>query len=432
MDMEDNELHTSTPLPDFEDEVTAQTENADLLVVAEPPAEELSLPAEETVVEQPAVEEVPVTEEVPVVEDPVPAPAEETVVHPEEAPKPEPTYGAPQPLFEDIIPVAYTMDEKQKKEKREKDEKKAALARKQAEKDAAKAEKEAAKAEKEAAKKAKEDKKKSKEDKKKETPVDLVPEAEQEPDFVPVPLTVEALEEKSAPAVLSEEKPMKAPEKKEYTPYEKRLRRQYKLNKDLLLSANDVVPGFVIAKGENVIRTYNCLAGNKGEGTLCLTNKRLLVNTGERSEMDVRNVTGIKYARYTKFSIAKFIFGLIFLGLGVFMILLPFFHTGMNIPFVTGESWKSWFPYLFYSCGGVSVLLSLPFLLTMVKKSFYFYVFAREDAPFVECKSSSYAKREQKGKTYKYMIAKAGKESEKAARELGALIIEVKDGRYDF
>ena len=38
----------------------------------------------------------------------------------------------------------------------------------------------------------------------------------------------------------------------------------------------------------------------------------------------------------------------------------------------------------------------------------------------------------KKGKQYSFVVTDAGKESEKAARELGALILEVKEGRYDF
>ena len=223
-----------------------------------------------------------------------------------------------------------------------------------------------------------------------------------------------------------------APAERQYSPYERKLRRQYKMNKDLLLSENDVIPGFVIAKGETVIRSYRCLATSKGDGTVCLTNKRLLVNASERSEIEIDKVTGIKFSKFSNFSAVKFLLWLIFFGLGVFMLLLPKFNSGMNIPMITGENWKNWFTYLFYSLGGVFVLISIPLFFSMLKKTFYFYVYAKEDAPFLECKSGSYAKRERKGKVYKYMVAKAGKESEKAARELGALIIEAKEGRYDF
>ena len=216
-----------------------------------------------------------------------------------------------------------------------------------------------------------------------------------------------------------------------YSRTEKHLRKQYHLHKDLLLHSNSVVPGFVIAKGENVIRSYSCLSAGRGDGVLCLTNKRLLINAGERSEIDIDKVSGIKFSRSTHFSFGKFLFWLIFFGLGVFMLLLPSFNSGMNIPGITGESWKDWFGILFYVCGGISVLISLPLFFTMVKKNFYFYVYAREEAPFLEYKSRAYAKREKKGKVYKYTVSKAGRESEKAARELGALIIEAKEGRYD-
>ena len=188
----------------------------------------------------------------------------------------------------------------------------------------------------------------------------------------------------------------------------------------------------MIARGETVIRTYSCLASKKGDGTLCLTNRRLLIDAGERSEIGIDKVSGIKFCKFSRFSFLKFLFWLIFFGLGAAMVALPFIHTQVQIPMITGDAWQSWFNILFYACGAVSLLISLPLFFTMVRKSFYFYVYAREEAPFLEYKSKSFAKREKKGKVYKYMVANAGKESEKAARELGALIIEAKEGRFDF
>ena len=50
----------------------------------------------------------------------------------------------------------------------------------------------------------------------------------------------------------------------------------------------------------------------------------------------------------------------------------------------------------------------------------------------MEVKNRTYALREKKGHVYRYTLSRAGKESDKAARELGALILEVKEGRYNF
>ena len=231
---------------------------------------------------------------------------------------------------------------------------------------------------------------------------------------------------------MAEESRESASTEREFTPFERKLRRKYKVEKDLLLSKNDVIPGFVLAKGETVVRSYYCLASKKGDGTLCLTNKRLLINADERSEVEVDKVTGIKFARNTYFSFIKFLFALFFFGLGAFMAALPFIRDSINIPFITGDSWKTWFMYLFIACGAVSILISFPLWAKMVKKYFYFHIFVKEGTPFLECKSKSFVKSEKKGKTYSFIVSDPGKESEKAARELGALILEVKEGRYNF
>lgn len=440
---------------DFEDEVTTQMTGSEALS-----PEDLSL-----------TDDPPIMEGAPSAEDAFPAAGDSTpdLSDREESALPEfssspakepsapmPEYGAPQPLFEDIIPLGLVA-EKKKEASNQKSTKETVAAAKKAEKEAAAAAKKAEKEAAAAAKKAEKEKKKAKtealiaaveaeavEKAKAEIKRDTgetyeLPESPAEPPAAPVIPVVAPVKEESSPK--KEKGAFSGPEQdegevlppvKEYTDYERKLRRKYKLGKDVLLSANDVVPGFVIAKGENVIRTYRCLATKKGDGTLCLTNRRLLINAGERSELDIAKVSGIKFSQYTSFSFLKFLFWIIFLGLGVFMLLLPTVHTGMNIPFLTGESWKGWFTYLFYACGGVSAAISIPLFFTMVKKTFYFYVYAKEEAPFFEVKSKAYAKREKNGKVYKYMVTKAGRESEKAARELGALIIEAKEGRYDF
>ena len=486
--MKNSEKNQNAPdiLADFDDEVTARIENgpaaAEEVPVPEPSVSEAA-PADSAPVE---IEEVPAAEPLPETSEPA---AETPTTEPVVEERPEPQYGAPQPLFEDIIPAGFAIDEEKRKaaeeraarvaaEAAEREAKEAEAARKREEKEAEAARK---KAEKEAAKEAKlqakEDKKraktaaliarveaeaeqKAKREIEKETgePYELpsakpeapaeapvlaavvpVPEApleelpateEAAPEAVAAPAAPAAQPESAtAPADAKPETPV-APARK-YSSYERRLRRKYKIDKDPLLKENDVVPGFVIAKGEHVIRSYDCLASSKGDGILCLTNKRLLINAGERSEIGIDKVSGIKFSKYSRLSFLKFIFWLFFFGLGAFMVALPFVQSGMNIPFITGDSWKEWFTYLFYGCGGVSVVISIPLFFSMLKKTFYFYVYAREESPFLEYKSRAYAKREKKGKVYKYTITKAGRESEKAARELGALIIEAKEGRYD-
>ena len=437
------------------EEKEKRTEIDDLLDFEAPsaPAAESDVESVEVPLKEETVEALPAEES---------APAEEIEAE-ESAPVEEaPTYGAPQPLFEDIIPAGFTLDERKRAENREKaereaaaraerEEKEAAAAAKKAEKEAAKEAKKTAKEEKKRAKTAAliaaveaDAEKKARKEIERETGETYDPPAPEAPAAPATPEVVVAAAAAPVVAATAPETPAaSAPapssttssasrEPRQYSKYEKKLRKQYKMNKDLLLSENDVIPGFVIAKGENVIRSYRCLATAKGDGTLCLTNKRLLINAGERSEVSIDKVTGIKFSKYSNFSFLKFLFWLIFFGLGAFMLILPTFRSGMNIPMITGDSWKDWFTYLFYACGAVSVVISIPLFFTMLKKTFYFYVFAREEAPFLECKSGSYAKREKKGKVYKYMVAKAGKESEKAARELGALIIEAKEGRYDF
>lgn len=422
MKKKENEMIEKNDMLDFEDEVTARVEgNADSAIAEELPAES----AEEPVI----VDAAPIE-----VSD---SPASEESAPTEEADLPRKEYGAPQPLFEDIIPADYAADRKQDK----KSEKEIAAEAKKAEKEAAIA----------AKKKEKEDKKKAKiaaliakteadaeakavAEIERETGEHYEMPKEETTQEAPTPVAVAAV---AAPAKKAEPKSKaNAAEKtglsKQYQRSEKKLRRKYKMDKDMLLSSNDVVPGFVIAKGETVIRTYNCLAAKKGDGTLRLTSKRLLINAGERSEIGIDRVSGIRFCKYSNFSFLKFLFWLIFFALGGFMVALPFIYTGVEIPGITGDSWQSWFAYLFYACGAVSLLISIPIFVSMTRKSFYFNIYAQEEAPFFECKSGFLAKREKKGKVYKFLVANPGSESEKAARELGALILEAKAGRYDF
>ena len=374
-------------------------------------------PAAEVAAAEDAVDDAVIAEPLAVEnETPAPAPAEE---------KPAPGYGAPQMLYEDFIPFEYLHASDAKEEKPAEEPKpKKEKAKKPTKEDAILAEVEAEMASREA----------------ESVPEESLPADDAVIKEVPVeqgeivPIVVAEEEPVQEEAVMAKKKE-RAPEEqpRKYSSYEKKLRRKYKMDKDVLLNSNDIIPGFILAKGENVVRSYNCLASKKGDGTLCLTNKRLMINTDERSEVAVNMVTGIKFARNTYFSFVKFLFGFLFLVLGAAMILLPFFRDKVPvIPFVTDDHWKDWFKYLFIACGAVSVLIGLPLWGTMVKKYFYFTVFVNEGAPFLECKSKSFVKSEKKGKQYSFVVTDAGKESEKAARELGALILEVKEGRYDF
>ena len=400
--------------------------------ISEAPAtDETPVPAEQTVTET----EIPVRTAEPSVD------AEPTAV-PTPDPAPTPGYGAPQMLYEDFIPYDYLhettsagggqtdpapvpdpapsaeTEERGRKKKRRSSSEDELLAAVEAEMASRDADSSAQAAQ-----------------------TDPQP-APQTPSVAPTQTPASRSDTVVAPvaptgtgrqeASMAERPTGNAPQTREYTKHEKKLRRKYRLDKDILLGNNDLIPGFILAKGENVVRCYHCLDSRKGDGTICLTNKRLLINADERSEVSVQDVAGIKFAKNTYFSFFKFLFALIFLGLGAFMIMLPFFHTGMNIPFITGGSWKSWFFYLFIACGAVSVLISLPLWAKMVKRSFYFSIYVRDSAPFLECKSASVVKAEKKGTQYTFVLSDAGKESEKAARELGALLIEVKEGRYNF
>lgn len=244
------------------------------------------------------------------------------------------------------------------------------------------------------------------------------------------PAQSEAIAKEAAPVKKEKPRALTGIEKK-YFKEKKRLRRKYKMDKDALLSSNDVIPGFIVAKGEKVVRAYNCLAAQKGDGTVCLTNRRLLINADERSEISVNQVTGIKFSKYAKFSFFKFLFAILFFAIAAASVLITMFDFGIEIPNITGAEPAKWAVILCYVGAGISFIIGLPLLLTCVKKTFYFYIFAQQDAPFVECKSASVLKREKKGKAAKCLVAREGKESEKAARELGALLIEIKEGRFE-
>lgn len=258
---------------------------------------------------------------------------------------------------------------------------------------------------------------------------EILPADAEESADAPVVLPVSESEEAPAEKAAEPEKKQETPE---YTWQELKLRRKYKMDHDPLFHANDVIPGFIIARGEKVIRTYNCLASDAGDGTVCLTNRRLLVNAGERSEVAVEQISGIKFSRRTRFYFWRFFFALLFTAIAVAAVLLPHLNKlPFAIPNITGEARKTWAVILCYVGGGIGALISLPIWLHIVKKTFYFFIYAHQDTPFVQCKSASYIKSEAKGKVASCMVAKAGKESEKAARELGALLIEIKEGRFD-
>ena len=247
----------------------------------------------------------------------------------------------------------------------------------------------------------------------------------------PIPVVTSVTAEPEEADYMDDEVRMNEPVEREYSSQEKKWRRKYKMDKDILLSANGVVPGFVLAKRENVVRCYACLDSAKGDGTICLTNKRILINTDEKSEVAVENITGVKFSKNTYFSFFKFLFALIFFGVGAFLIAYPFLKESMQVAFIE-NIWKDWFKYLFVAVGAVLVLISLPLWAKMVKRYFYFNIFVKESTPFFECKSKAVVKCEKKGGQFTFLLSDAGREIEKAARELGALIIEVKDGRYNF
>lgn len=427
------------------DEIAAPETAPEIVAPEETIAPDVAAPEETIAPEVAAAEETP---EVAAAEETTPkAPAEDTETR---------EYGAPQPLFEDIIPAGFSFEEKQKEHEKEKARlaaiKKAEAEEKRRQKEWEEGEKRRQKEEEEAEKRRQKEeaaaaKKQAKSDKKKAKTAALIASVEQkavsdaEKDIKRETGEDYSYEEPKQPEAPKKKKPNPAEDlfaaddalapERHYSKGERKLRKKYKMDRDNLLSENDVVPGFVIAKGENVVRTYNCLSAKGGDGTICLTNKRLLINAGERSEVALDQVSGIKFSNFTHFKFFKFLFGLIFLALGALLIALPFIKDSVSIPFVTGSHYKSWFPYLFYPCGGISAIIGLPLLFTSIKTTFYFCVFARVDAPFLEYKSAAQAKREKKGKVFKFSIAKPGKESDKAARELGALILEIKQGRYD-
>ena len=456
--MKEDEKIDLDAFADFDDEVTAHLDKASASSVPE-----------ETPAETPAVPETPAREEN---YDPFEAARSAST----EEPAPRPQYGAPQSLFEDIIPADFFKDDLKAEEapsekdreaaqrKAEKDaEKEAKRQEKEAEKEAKKQEKEA---EKEAKKQEKEEKKRAKtaaliarveadavrqakEEIKKESGEDYDPdesapakkESPKKAGFSEKPASAKKSsaeksgQKKDDAVAKGADSAAKDSEGDNFSRTEKHLRKQYRLHKDLLLRSNRVVPGFVIAKGETVIRTYHCLDSAKGEGTICLTNKRLLLNADERAELDINRISGIKFSKYTKINFMKLVFALIFFLPGILLFLLPFLvKSGMQSSFIVelAAKWKTFYTVLFLFLGVAFIGGSLPFILTMVHKTFYFYVYATDGVPFFECKNRSFAKREQGGMTFKCLISNAGSDSEKAARELGALIIEAKEGRYNF
>jgi len=181
--------------------------------------------------------------------------------------------------------------------------------------------------------------------------------------------------------------------------------------------------GFVLADGEKIVKEYNCLklVNPQGDGVITVTNKRLLCSTNELTETEIDNITGIKSKYKSKFSFMKLFLFLLLGGIGVACFLagkgtidLTSVWTGM----------PAWFKYILYSVGGIAAFFAFIFVFTIFGREFNITFFTKDSTQFISYTGLS-------GKIKPNVIrVKPGKESKTIIHEIGAVILEVKAGKY--
>ncbi|MGI6701978.1 MAG: hypothetical protein ACOX3U_05925 [Christensenellales bacterium] len=182
--------------------------------------------------------------------------------------------------------------------------------------------------------------------------------------------------------------------------------------------------GFVLADGEKIVKEYNCLKliNPPGSGFITLTNKRLLCSTNELAETEINNITGIISRYKAKFSFAKLILFILLGGLASASIM-----ASMNYLINLDSLWPThpgWFKYVLYSVAGIAGLFALMFIFTVRRKEFRISIFTKSDTPIISYSGTT-------GRVKPTVIrVHPGKESKVIVHEIGALILEIKAGKY--
>jgi hypothetical protein len=203
----------------------------------------------------------------------------------------------------------------------------------------------------------------------------------------------------------------------------KKLRKKYKIDKDSIFSENDYVDGFILANNETLLRRYDALKVNGGNiGRILITNKRMLFNTSEKAEIPLASVNGIRSAKYWTLNWVKFIFSLIFIGIAAF----AFIYDFTTFDFFQG---KAWLIYIIMGVGAVFALFGLIMLFTFARRRFALKVFISSSYEFITYNSKK--RKKENAIMESVIVAMPGKELDKMVREVGALIIQSREGYFD-
>ena len=194
------------------------------------------------------------------------------------------------------------------------------------------------------------------------------------------------------------------------------------ISRDEIFSDNEYADGFVLSDNEFVLRRYQAFRPEKGSGRITVTNKRILIDAGEVSEVPVEDVTSIKSKKYTKFSVVKVIFSLLFVLIcaGVFVYNFAF---GGFLELVQFD----WAVYCILAGGALFGLIGLIMLFKSKKRHFGLSIYVKGEDMFAEFGTVS-----KKSKVISSIVRTApGKDFDKFRREIGALLIKIREKNFD-
>jgi hypothetical protein len=183
--------------------------------------------------------------------------------------------------------------------------------------------------------------------------------------------------------------------------------------------------GFVLADGEKVIKEYNCLKliNPSGDGYIILTNKRLLCSTNELAEIDINTVKGIRSKYKTSVSFGKLFFFFLLGAIAAASFMATFNVLIPLTTWVTPEVFL-WLKFVLWGAGGLSGLIALFLLAGVRRKEFHIEILTSAVNSFV-----SYVGLTGKAKNSVIKVH-PGKESKTIVHEIGALLLEIKSGKY--
>ena len=185
--------------------------------------------------------------------------------------------------------------------------------------------------------------------------------------------------------------------------------------------------GFVFADGEKIIKEYNCLklVNPSGNGVITITNKRLLCSANELAETELDNITGIVSKYKSRFSFGKL---LLFLIIGVitaaFFVAAVKWNYLIDVRHILSVKWR-WLKYAYYVLGSGVGIYALVLLFSLQGKEFNINIFIKASTPLVSYRGVT----GQSAKSYVIRV-KPGKESKHIVHEIGAVLLEVKSGKY--